>query len=452
MRQPKQKLSANDNAPPRPRRSSPVLKPVRFMRSENSKPVATPTNVIAKYNRKMTLAWAVPIFGAILGGYALWQALPLSSLVWPSMIIGLFLLWTAARAESKSRLRNVSSLVLIGAATICTAGVLAQNGFTLVGVELAILVSTFSLLMGWALSSRPAILLSTTAAIFYLISLFPELGLLTGLTDNLSQIGIGVIPFLLLGQAILAERFRSHLITTLTISAVLIWVLALGKDLPLHALAGLCFAIAAAHYCLGRACEAINMFGARLHTVFALIIGLGSALYIQSLWMHFDSDLAQPIWSANTFWWIAVASAMTVILITSLLRFKSSQISLFGIFIITLGVLVLPLATAKPELIEAAFIQVPGLDAYPGLGLIIGAVIIAICLIWIVEGLKHNRLMNVLIGTIAIGVEGLILYQPSHFNMDFGVIFVMSLICALCIGGLIAGSTSNQLEKAPNYA
>ena len=458
MRQPKLNLSANDNAPPRPRRESPVLKPVRFLRPERKTPPAPATNILAKHKRKITLTWGIPLLGAVMAAYAILQGAALSSLVWPAMIIGSLLLWTLSRVEPQSRLQNVSSLMLIGATTVAMAGTLAYNGFTLVGVELALLVSVFSLLLGWAMSSRPVVMLSTISAIVYLMSLFPELGLLTGLTDEYSQIGIGLIPCLLLGQALLALRLKSHLITVLTIFAVLIWVLAVAKDLPLHALAGLCFAVASAHYCLGRACEAAKIFGARLHTVFALIIGLASALYIQSLWMQFDSDQAQPIWSASTFWWGAVTLAMTVILITSLIRFKSSQISLPGIFIITLGVLVLPLATAKPELIESAFFQIPGLDAYPGLGLVIGAVIIASCLFWIASGLKHGRLLYVLIGTIGVGVEAIILYQPDYFNMDFGVIFIMSLICALCIGGLIAGSTSdqtaasNQTESTPNYA
>jgi len=452
MRQPNVTFSANDNAPPRPRRNSPVLKPVRFMRPERSIPRATKTNVMAEYKRNTALSWGIPLLGGVMAIFAVLQGTTLSSLVWPSMIMSLLLLWIATRAEAHSRLQNLSALMLVGAATICAAGTLSENGFTLVGVELALLVSVFSLLIGWAISSRPVVMLSTISAIVYLMSLFPELGLLTGITEEFSQIGIALIPGLLLGQTLLAQRLKSHSITVLTIFAVLIWVLAIAKDLPLHALAGLCFAVAAAHYCLGRACETANIFGARLHTFFALIVGLATALYIQSLWMQFDSDKAQPVWSASTFWWSAVVLSMSVILITSLIRFKSSQISLLGIFIITLGILVLPLATAKPELIETTFHRIPGLDAYPGLGLVIGAVIIASCLIWIANGLKRGRLLNVLIGTIAIGVEAIILYQPDHFNLDFAVIFVMSLICALCIGGLIAGSTSNHTESAANYA
>jgi len=119
--------------------------------------------------------------------------------------------------------------------------------------------------------------------------------------------------------------------------------------------------------------------------------------------MNFDSDQAQPIWSANTYWLGAVALSMLLIVVTSLIRFKSSQISLMGIFIITLGVLVLPLATARPDLIENAFYQIPGLNAYPGLGLVIGAVILSSCLFWIVDGLKKGQLTTVLIGTVIAG-------------------------------------------------
>jgi len=296
-------------------------------------------------------------------------------------------------------------------------------------------------------------MLSTVAALVYLASLFPELGLLTGLTDNFSQIGIGVIPVLLLGQVLLAQRLRSHLITALTITAIMVWFLAITKNLPLHALTGLVFAVAAAHYCLGKTCETAEIFGARLHTLFALVVGLIAALYVQSLWMQFDSDKAQPIWNANNFWWSVVGLSMLTIIVTSLMRFKSSQISLTGIFIISLGIFLLPLATARPDLIESAFYQIPGLDAYPGMGLVIGAAIISACIIWIVKGLRDGHLLNVLIGTVGIGLEAIILYQPKHFNMDFGVIFIMSLICALCIGGLIAGSTSpDYTEHTANYA
>ena len=99
-----------------------------------------------------------------------------------------------------------------------------------------------------------------------------------------------------------------------------------------------------------------------------------------------------------------------------------------------------------------AFDEIPGLDAQPGFGLMIGATILSCSLIWIVKGLKNGSLVNVLIGTFAIGIEAVILLRPNYFSADFAVIFVVSLICALCIGGLIAGSTKDHTETLPNYA
>lgn len=452
MRQPRLKLSANDNTPLRQSRSYPALKPVNFLKPVPLATGSTSVNVVAEHNQKLSLAWGITALGGILVALAVWQNSDIDMLVWPAVVMGLLLIWASTRAERHTRLRNISSLMLVGAATVIAVGTLSKNGFSLIGVEIALVVSIFSLVMGWALKSRPAVMLSTLSAIGYLASLFPELGLLTGITDKISQIGIGLIPCLLIGQIFLAQKLRSHLISALTIMAAGIWVMAIASDLPLHALAGLGFALAAAHYCVARAWEATNVFGARVHSVFALTVALASALYIQSLWMQFGSETAQPIWTANNFWWSVLAISMIAIVISSLVRYKASQISLTGIFIISLGALLLPLATAKPDLMETAFYQIPGLDAYPGFGLVIGAAIIASCLIWIARGLKSGQLLTVLIGTIAIGVETFLLYQPDHFNTDFGVIFIMSLICALCVGGLIAGSTSHPTDSRPNYA
>ena len=154
----------------------------------------------------------------------------------------------------------------------------------------------------------------------------------------------------------------------------------------------------------------------------------------------------------NTLWWSALGVAMFTLFLAALMRYKTSHITLLGIFIVNLAVLALPLATAKPDLIYTAFEAIPGLNARPGLGLVIGAIIIAVGFTWLVGGLKRGRLLDIAIGATAIGIEALILFQPAEFNADLGVTFVVSLICALCIGGLIAGATPDNTHSAGNYA
>lgn len=446
MLQPKPILSANDNAPLRPTR-------IRFGTQTAQKTTPTkPSNQITSYKRKSLFAWLLPLLVCAMAGYALWAALPLHNLIWPAAIAGALLFWSAARAERHSRFRNISTLLLIAATAVGLAGLFALNGFTLIGVELALLVSALSLFAGWVLKSRPAIMLSVFATLGYLASLFPEFGLLTGLAEERSQLGMGLMPFLLIGQTILAQRLRSSALIMIVLTASYIWLFAIAKNMPLPALTGLGFALTAAHYCLGKAWADRHAFGARLHSFFALCLALAASLYIQSLWMSTGSGQATPFWPPSTLWWAILGVAMFALFVSSLMRYKTSHISLTGIFIICLAVVILPLATAKPDLIYSAFDFIPGLEARPGMGLIIGAVIVACGVNWIVTGLKNGHFSNVAIGAAAIGLEGLILYKPDQFNVDVGVVLIVSLICALCIGGLITGSTADQSRNSPYYA
>lgn len=446
MLHPKPILSANDNAPSRPTR-------IRFGTQTAQKTSSLKeTNQIASYRRKSLFAWFIPFLACCTAGYAVWTALPLRDLIWPAAIAVVLLFWIAERAERHSRLRNISTLLLVAAAAVGLAGLFAQNGFTLIGVELALLVSALSLFAGLVLKSRPAIMLSTLATLGYLASLFPEFGLLTGMAEERSQLGLGLIPFLLLGQTILSQRLRSPVLIMTVLTAAYIWMFAIAKNMPLPALAGLAFALTAAHYCLGKAWGDRQAFGARLHSFFALCLALGASLYIQSLWMSTNSGQATPFWPPSTLWWAILGVAMFALFVSSLMRYKTSHISLTGIFIICLAVVALPLATAKPDLIYSAFDFIPGLEARPGLGLIIGAVIVAYGVSLIVTGLKDGHFSSVIIGATAIGVEAMILYQPHQFNMDVGVVLIVSLICALCIGGLITGSTADQSRNSHYYA
>jgi len=152
------------------------------------------------------------------------------------------------------------------------------------------------------------------------------------------------------------------------------------------------------------------------------------------------------------FWWTTFITAAATLFITSLLRYKSSHISLVGIFIISFAIVAIPITTAKPELAFLVFDKIPGLDARPGLGLIMGAVILASGLIWIVTGLKHGRILQMSMGALIIGAEAVILFQPENYNTDLGVIFTLSLICALCFGGLIAGASSDLNQPKEQYA
>ena len=332
---------------------------------------------------------------------------------------------------------------MIAAMTVSISSWFAQAGFSLVNMELALLISCLSLVVGWILKSPPATLLSTFSTLVYLASLYPELGLMTGISDRISQLGSGFLPILILSQIMLSERLRSSIALFFGIISAYIWIGTLTTEMPFKVLAGLGFGIAASHYWIGKARVDASKFGGRMHQICGWLVAFVAVIYVQSAWLSTEPGQAKPVWTHNTFWWAAFISASTTLFITSLMRYKSSHISLIGIFIISLTVVAIPLATAKPELAFIVFDKIPGLDARPGLGLIMGAVILASGLIWLVNGLKHGHILGMSMGALIIGVEAVILFQPENYNTDLGVIFIVSLICALCFGGLLAGASSD---------
>jgi len=440
-------MFANDNAPLRQPRVR-----TRF-HAANDVPAKTPADPVKVYKIKSSLAWLMPLFALLFAAYAITQNLALTDLFWPSLIIATLLLLTAARAERDSQLRSLSGLLVVAAATTGLAALLSQNGFTLINVELALLVSALALISGWIFKSMPSVLLSTFSGLFYLASAYPELGLTTGLADQQSKLGTGVVPWIILGQIILGQKFKSSVVLFAAIIAGYIWLGTLATEMPLPALAGLGFAVAAAHYWLGKAWADTGRFGADIHRICAWVMGLVAALYIQSIWLSVGSGQAKPFWPPDTFWWTVLGTAMFTLFVASLMRFKTSHITLPGIFIICLAVAALPVAMAKPDLIYTVFEKIPGLNARPGLGLMIGATIIAGGFFWVIGGLRRGQMLDMIIGALAIGIEAMVLFQSSRFDADLGVIFVASLICALCIGGLIAGASPDRSQpSSANYA
>lgn len=409
-------------------------------------------NPVKTHRIKTNSYWMVPLLALVFAAYVLWQTFPLTALFWPSILIGTLLLLTAAQAERDSRIRNVSGLMMVAAFATTLAAFLAQNGFSLIGVELILLVSALALATGWIFKSAPSVLLSTFSGLIHLGSAYPELGLTTGLSDDVSQLGAGLMPWIILGQIMVAQKIKSSVVLFTAVLAGYIWLGTLAKDMPLSALAGLGFAVAAAHYWLGKAWADTGKFGADVHRVFAWVIAMSAALYIQTIWLNTDAGQAKPFWPPSELWLVILGLSMFALFVASLMRYKTSHISLLGIFIICPVVIALPLATAKPDLIHIAFDAVPGLNARPGLGLVIGAVITASGFIWLVGGLKNGRFLDMSIGALAIGIEAMVLFQPARFDADLGVIFVVSLICALCTGGLIAGASRDDRQPLSNYA
>ena len=147
-----------------------------------------------------------------------------------------------------------------------------------------------------------------------------------------------------------------------------------------------------------------------------------------------------------------LAIASVTLFVISLQRYKASHISLLGIFVISAAALLLPATMVEPAWVYSAFDSIPGLNAHPGLGYVIGASLIAAGFYWLIDGLASGKILEMSMGGIVIGLQSMVLLKPENYNLDLGVVFIVSLICALCIGGLVAGVSANRQQAVDNYA
>ena len=107
MRQPKQIYCANDNAPLRAPRMRKSFKQVNMAGGRKA------PNPIAVHKQKAAALWIIPIIAMASGAYAIWQTLPLNTLLGPSLVLGTILLLTALKSEKDSRIRNISGLLMV---------------------------------------------------------------------------------------------------------------------------------------------------------------------------------------------------------------------------------------------------------------------------------------------------------------------------------------------------
>jgi len=257
MVQVRRNYSANDNAP----LNTPFFEKLTFRPNPVVAQVFTntpstqqdvPVSTTQSSNTWAYIAWVTPIFAAIFGIYAIWKKMPLVNLLWPSLIIGTLLFLTAAMSKRHSRLRNFSGLFMVGAFATAIAAFLSQNNFTLIGMELTLVIASLALFIGWMFKSKPAVLLSGFMCLIYLASSHPELGLMSGLIDQISFLGAGLIPWIILGQVILSQKLKSSITLFVSLIAGYFWFGTLLKAMPIPAILGVSFIIAAAHYSLGK--------------------------------------------------------------------------------------------------------------------------------------------------------------------------------------------------------
>lgn len=441
-------IGANDNTPAWAMDSQArELRPnPRFLRKPRTRNKTRPS-----ISFKPLLA-ILPIVAILAGAAAWWFAIPTSQLIWPAVAIAGILFLVSLASTQSEQTRNLSALAIIGALTTALTGFASDIGISLFLTDIAVALSCCALCIAWIIKSRSALMLSVFSGLIWLASLHPEISEPLGLGVPATQGWLALFPILLIGQIALSMGFRSLGALFMTTLAGYGFAASLSTQLPLVALTGLTFAVAAAHHRLGKAWADVGVFGSRLHITIGWIAAVTAAIYLQSLWLNDEAGQAFPIWKPLQGWWIALGFAAMALFISSIVRYKHSQITLSGVFLVSTATIILPIASIRPDLVDSFFAAIPGLPARPSFALMIGAALIASSLAWIVNGLRKGQTMEMLLGIGLIGLQAMILLKPGLTNLDFGIVFIVSLIAALCVSGLIAGASLNHTPPARRYA
>lgn len=451
-------ITANDNVPsPKPERAahnSHILKTnsENFVSYAENQTDTTITSNSSHKNRSLKLSVFLWLASIAIGLVSLLSQ-PSTEIKSLSALAVLWIgLWTSYVAADHKRWR-VSELAIVSAlGGLMSAITIAANyfGLNLTLIDGIILMSALSLAMGYGLKSRMAILASICATLLWAVMIAIGVTPLNHLTL--------IFPVLILSQIHAGTRIKSGLPITLATAAgyfgligllATLWV---ENMLPVAFAASLAFIIGVAHHRVGKACEDSKITGSNIHIFAGWIMAVISTVIFQGLWLSQDVTLSnEAILSDNglALWKSAVALSILAIFVSSIIRFKHTQITLAGIFLLTICSAFIPLMLWMPTWPETLTSTIPGVSAIPAYGIIIGAGIVAAGIGFALNGVRRKSRLMLLLGLSVLGVEAFLLINPSLMTVDNIIIFMASLVTALAIGGAIAGNSLAFQAPAP---
>jgi len=353
-------------------------------------------------------------------------------------------LWSSYVAADHQRWRL--SEISIVTAIMGLMGALSQGGQYL-GINLTLLdnvllMSILALIFGFSMRSRIAILTSICATLLWAMMS------LSGLTpfNNL----LILFPIFTLAQIYVGSRINSGLSIGLATftgyfaligSLISLWI---NDALPLTYASSLLFIIGAAHHRSGKAAEDKNIVGNNIHIYCGWFAAMVGAIIFQYFWLDPDAALASSAAlspSGLTMWKAVTGLSIMTIFISGIIRFKYTQISLPGIFLLTACSALIPLMMWVPNLPETIAADIPGVNTIPTFGVLIGAGIIAAAIGIAINGVRRNSPFMMGFGLLTLMIQAYILFSPGLITIDNIIIFFTALISALALGGAIAGNS-----------
>lgn len=460
-------ITANDNAPQNKAYSASALKhaiatkpsdsqtsyPTAFTFDElSNESLSEPANSSGFKGRSLKLSILLWLTALVigLGNFVMvttteFKAISALAVLWSG-------LWTSYVAADYKRWR-VSEVAIVSAlGGLMGAITLAANyfGLNLSLVDGLILMSILALAMGHALKSRIAILASISASLLWAIISFLGLAPINNL--------IVLIPLLGLGHIYCGSKINSGLTIGLAVGTLyfsligLLTTLWANELISLPYASSLLFIIAVAHHRSGKAAEDTKIIGSHIHIYAGWLMAVISAALFQYFWLNPDAMPLVTVTLSSTAmeaWKMSVGLSILVIFVSGIIRFKHTQITLPGIFLLTLCSALIPLMMWFPQWPETLAAGIPGIEPVPAFGLVIGAGIIAAAIGIAINGARRQSSLMIALGLTTLLAETYFIMRPSLVTLDNMIIFFAALLVSLAVGGAIAGNSLAFQAPAP---
>ncbi len=376
----------------------------------------------------------------------------------PKILASLSLLWAGLWSSYVSadhgrwRLSELSVVSALGG--LMGAITVSANYFGL-GLTLAdgaMLMAIVPLVLGYVLKSHICVLASICAGLIWATLSFSGLA-----TASLLMLAF---PLICLAQLYMGTRIRSKMAVTLSVLTAYVWLIGfmtafwMAGELPLTFAAVLLFVIGAAHHRSGKAAEDTKLTGSNIHIHAGWIAAMMGAIGFQYFWLAPEAvSVGTATLSAAGLglWKLAVAASLAVIFASGVVRHKYKQITLPGIFLLTLASALIPLMLWAPQWPRNVVENLSGMSAVPTIGIFMGAAILASAIGMGLNGIRRQSLPMMGLAISAVVVEAYLLLSPQFMTLDNGIVFVTGFITALAVGGSIAGSSLAHHAPAPRF-
>jgi len=374
----------------------------------------------------------------------------------PKVFSAIALLWTGLWSSYITadhghwRLSEISIVTaLIGLMGAITTSV---NYFGL-GLTLAdglLLMSIFPLSIGYLLKSRICILASICASL-----VLGALGF-AGLVETTTL--LLAVPFICAAQVFMGTKIRSGLAITLAVITGYYWVINIiltgwsADNLPLTFAAAALFSIGVAHHRSGKSIEDKRLTGSSVHIHAGWIAAMIGAIGFQYFWLNpeaIQSSTATLSVSGMNVWKGTILASLAIIFCSAMIRYKHSQISLAGIFLLTAVSAIIPMMLWFPGWPQALTAAIPGTNLMPTAGILMGAAITATAIGMALNGIRRHSPMMMGMGIIVLFIQAYLMIKPEFMTLDYSVVFVTGFLAALAVGATIAGTSLSHQAPAP---